>query len=309
MREPIDLQSLNRPVIAHGTQVGILFGLLLGGMLLAQVLAFLIMLPFLDFGNLDLNNPLNFQDPSTINALKAGQFIATIFSFIVPAWLFCLITRQPLFQFTGFSKNPGWKNAMLVPLLVVFSLPLIAWTAEVNKLLPLPEFLLSLEKDAEELTRVFLKSDGPFDLFINIMVVAVAASISEEVFFRGCLQKAFHGWTKNVHVAVWVTAIFFSAFHLQFHGFIPRMLLGGVMGYLFAWSGSLWVPILAHFINNGLGVAVNYLVQKEVLPATVETYGADPSDWLGIVTGTVMMLVTLLLIKRSNPGILSAGPT
>jgi len=100
-------------------------------------------------------------------------------------------------------------------------------------------------------------------LLVNLLMLAVIPAIGEEFIFRGCLQRLFNQLTKNHHIAIWLTAIIFSSIHLQFYGFIPRMLLGAMFGYLFVWSNSLWLPILGHFLNNATAVITAYVYQQQ----------------------------------------------
>ncbi len=299
--QPIDQQiPFGKGRMTYGSQVGVLAGLFGAGLVLSQIVVSVLLMTQLDLKNLDLSNLIDFNNPALLNSLKWGQFLAAVISFLLPAFIFTLIIREKFIPYLKVNKGPGVKNMLLIPILVVSSLPLIAFSAELNKLVPLPDFLVKMEENAETLTRAFLKSEGVFDLVINLIVVAVAAAVTEEVFFRGCLQRVFLGLVKNPHWAIWITAFMFSLLHFQFQGFIPRMLLGGVMGYLYFWTGSLWAPIFAHFVNNGLGVFVNYLVQKGAIPSDVETYGNSAADWVGVVTGTVVMVLVLFLIRKNS---------
>jgi membrane protease YdiL (CAAX protease family) len=96
------------------------------------------------------------------------------------------------------------------------------------------------------------------DLLLNLLVIAIVPAIGEELLFRGYLQQSFSNWLSNPHVAIIVTAVLFSAIHLHFQAFLPRFILGVLLGYLFYWSGSLWLPILAHFANNAQAVIISY---------------------------------------------------
>ena len=103
----------------------------------------------------------------------------------------------------------------------------------------------------------------------------------------------------NPHLAIWITAIIFSAIHLQFYGFIPRMLLGALLGYLFYWSGNLWLSILAHFVNNGFAVVVAYLINSNIISEDAETIGAgDHSIIIGM--SSLMLSSGLLFLVWKN---------
>src|SRR5690606_2422366 len=114
------------------------------------------------------------------------------------------------------------------------------------------------ELQMEKITEKILQVTSFSGLLLNLLVIAIIPAIGEELLFRGCLQPVFHRWTKNIHIAIWITAIIFSAIHVQFYGFIPRMLMGAVFGYMLYWGRSIWLPIIAHFINNATAVIYTF---------------------------------------------------
>ncbi|MFA5196683.1 MAG: CPBP family intramembrane glutamic endopeptidase, partial [Bacteroidales bacterium] len=141
--------------------------------------------------------------------------------------------------------------------------------------------------------------------FINILMIAVLPAIGEEFFFRGVLQRLLGEWFKNVHVAVIVTAVIFSAFHLQFYGFLPRFLLGMFLGYIFYWSGSLWVPIIVHFINNGLAVVVAWLSARGMVDFNFETFGSSDNLFVIISSGVIVAGLMFVLFLSKKPEVRS----
>src|SRR5690606_9164914 len=114
-------------------------------------------------------------------------------------------------------------------------------------------------------------------MVLAFVVVVVLPAIGEEIVFRGMIQNDFYRATRNAHLSIWITAILFSAIHLQFYGFFPRMFLGALFGYLYFWSGNLWMPVLAHFVNNGFTLISLYLYDKVVIPIVVDN--TQPSVW------------------------------
>jgi membrane protease YdiL (CAAX protease family) len=136
----------------------------------------------------------------------------------------------------------------------------------------LPEYLSGVQKwmrdsedKAEKLITLLLKMDTIFGVIANVIAVGLFTAIVEELMFRGCVQTIFVKWTGNVHAAVWITAILFSAFHMEFFGFLPRLLLGALFGYFAAWSGSVWPAVWGHFINNATAVVAVYLYQHKLV--------------------------------------------
>ncbi len=178
----------------------------------------------------------------------------------------------------------------------------VEWNASVH----LPGFLKgfeewarSREEYAEELTRYLTYFDNPLQFVLAFVVIAVLPAFGEEYVFRGLLQNEFKRWTGNIHVAIWVSAILFSGIHMQFFGFIPRVLLGALFGYLYAWSGNLLLPVLAHFVNNGFSLVVMYLHQLGYIDMDVESTESEP--WPIVLAFTA---VTALLLYRLRKEVL-----
>jgi membrane protease YdiL (CAAX protease family) len=155
----------------------------------------------------------------------------------------------------------------------------VQWNSELH----FPEFLRSFEEWAREkenyaaeLTAFMTEFESLGELMIALVVIALLPAIGEELVFRGLIQNELNRLTQNVHIAIWGSAILFSAFHLQFFGFVPRLLLGALFGYLYYWSGNLMMAMLAHFTNNAVAVLSLYYYQQGSLEYNVESTEAFP---------------------------------
>ena len=128
---------------------------------------------------------------------------------------------------------------------------------------------------AAEVTASMLTFDEAWQFPATLVIVALLPAACEELAFRGVIQPLVAKWTNNIHAAVWMAAFLFSAIHLQFHGFLPRMILGAGLGYLVVYSGSLWPAIAAHFFNNA-GAIIMAMVYG---PEWVQTEINSTSSW------------------------------
>ena len=229
--------------------------------------------------------PINHQ---ATEALKWFQFVQTIATFLIPPFIIAWLCSQEPKQWLQLDSKPAWWMVVSAIVIMVVALPGINLLADWNSRMSLPEWLKPLEElmrqqedAAQMLTERFLSGRGVELLVANIILLAFLPAFAEELTFRGMLQKLI----PNKHVAVWVVAILFSAIHFQFFGFVPRMLLGAMFGYMLVWTGSLWIPITMHFVNNVVTVVAYWIIFNNNLnPDTVETFGTGDTLWLGIVS-------------------------
>ena len=209
-------------------------------------------------------NMLEASDPVT--AIRIAQTLSTIGAFLVPALLFAYCYNRQWFDYNAANRRPNQTMVNMVLILSVTLLPVVGVLSAFNQsIMPqegaVAEFMRNMEEAANHILELVTSQRSSWDLITNILVFAVLAGICEEFFFQGSLQPLLMNWTKNPHVGILLTALIFSALHFQFYGFIPRFLLGVYLGYLFYWSRSLWLPILAHVLHNGLSIMVDYTLQ------------------------------------------------
>ncbi len=182
--------------------------------------------------------------------------------------------------------------------------PLIDLLSTWNQGLHLPEsmkaveqWMINSEKAAEITTNQLLNTSNWGGFIMNILIIAIMAGIGEELLFRGVLQKILINWTRNTHVGILCAAIIFSAIHFQFFGFFPRMILGMVLGYLYVWSKSIWVPIIAHALNNALTVTFtpNTFNKGNEFIETVS--GTQNNVWYALA-GTIIFVLSMWRIWK-----------
>lgn len=255
----------------------------------------------------DLSGINNYGDPNVIEGLKLFQLFSAIGLFIVPPLVYGIISSKKTVEVLSLNSLNKPINYMLIFLLMILSTPFISWIIELNANMVLPNFLSGIEQwmrasenQAEELTKAFLTFNGFGSLFYILIIVAVVPALGEELLFRGVLQKIFINWTKNAHLGIWITAIFFSALHLQFFGFFPRLLLGLLFGYIFWWSKSLWLPIVGHFINNGSVVIASYFYPDSIKEADISIFKESEYRLMFYVLSFIVSAFILFLIRKVN---------
>lgn len=232
------------------------------------------------FGFSEILSMGSFNDPQYVAASKLIQILGSLGTFILPAFLFSYLFEGDLFSYYGFRNRTGSVSLILVIAMMVAVIPFINYLAEINLKMEFPidgvdRLLRSLENEGEKVMRAFTGTRSPVGLMVNVLMIGVIAAIGEELIFRGLLQRLLHEMIRNVHVAIIITSILFSAFHFQFFSFLPRLVLGLVLGYLMHYGRSIWYPILAHFVNNIMGVIYYYFYARGSADDMLEEIGTS----------------------------------
>lgn len=238
--------------------------------------------------------------------------VQDVLAFIVPAIAaMAIFYRRPLHAMC-LDRAPGWKAIAIVVAFYILSLPAMNWIVSFNESMSLPEsmngieqLMRSLEDAAAETTKTLLDIHSIWELVPCVLVVGLMAGLSEEILFRGAMLRTMQDSRLGSHAVVWIVAIVFSAIHMQFYGFIPRMLLGVWLGYLLVWTRSLWVPIIAHTLNNSTVVVMSYLANKGVVAEDFGDHLGLPADggfpWLAMASVVVSVALAVWAHQQYKP--------
>lgn len=243
------------------------------------------------------------QNEANVSMLKFLQIMGTVGMFLVPAILFALL--KPFNKdFYRLKKKLNLQQILLAVLVVTFTFPLISLLIDWNMHLHLPWKELQKKIDDEQnandtMENIFLNMPSLGYFFFNLLLMAILPAICEELIFRGCAIHLFSKWFKNMHVAIWVSAAVFSFIHFQFYGFVPRMMLGALFGYLFYWSGTLWVPIFSHIIWNTYQLILSYMFQHNIGGINPDS-DAIISPLVVIVSTVIFVAALYLFFKKSK---------
>lgn len=279
-----------RSEISWGKRMAIFVGLWFASMLLSMILMAIV----IGIGGL------------TVRAVNISIVVQNVVMFALPAMAAAvLLTRAP-HDMLCTAKAPSLRFVTLVVLVAAASLPAMNWIVDWNQNLHLPESLQAVEqviRDAEEQamdqTRVLLGGTTVFALIVSLLTVGVLTGFGEEIFFRGALLRILQSKPMSAHLAIWITAIIFSAVHLQFLGFVPRMLLGAWFGYLLWWSRSLWVPVIAHALNNSVAVVSSYIYGVNSTDSPLDRIGLD-NEWVALASAVATALIIILFARTGR---------
>lgn len=194
-------------------------------------------------------------------SLRIATVVQDCVIFVLPAAITAVLIAPLPANFLGINQRIDMKQLLLAVAAMLVSIPAINWCVDFNENICLPESLKGVEdwmriheEDARNSVKILLGSSGIGSLIVDILIVGLLAGFSEEFLFRGAIQQLFTTAKINIHLSIWLTAFIFSAIHMQFFGFFPRLLLGAYFGYLLYWSRSLWLPVIIHALNNSIVV-------------------------------------------------------
>jgi membrane protease YdiL (CAAX protease family) len=257
--------------------------------------------------NIDLRPSVNFtfKDNNNPNVQRLAFVINTVVGFLLPAFAFAKMFDQPPMEKIGF-RSTRLENILLAVALIGVSLPMINTISIWNKGLHLPASMKATEDALQNMSRLYEEQISKVIamphagmLFINIIVMALLPGIAEELFFRGCMQQIFQRWFRNTWAAVIVTAVVFSVFHFDFYGFFPRIILGIVLGLVFAKTGSLYPGIMAHLFNNSMALVFTFAGQHSNLKKNYATEDLNIPAWTAIVS-LVLVIYLVTRLKRDH---------
>lgn len=288
----------------------ILFGFLCLGMVLATLIQIgLVAVALMKNGNLDIN-ALGSEMSSMMNSrsdwwlLIIMQGLSSIVLFILTALAYWWwVERKTVADFNS-RPVPAVPVFLFVFVLQLTFMPVNGYLTSINENIQLPPGLESIlkrmEESATEITEFLAKTDTLPQLLVNILVIGVIAGVGEELVFRGVVLRKLLKGLNNEHLAVWLSAIIFSAIHFQFYGFLPRVMLGALFGYLYVWTGNIRVPIAAHIFNNTVAVILYHLMHRGVVSPELEKMDTIPMPW--VVASTLAFVILLYTFYNREKG-------
>lgn len=242
-----------------------------------------------------------------ISGIYVNTIMQSVFAIALPAYLIVAWTNHKPVYYLKIINDGKLPSKMIFALLVfMVSYFFASFLAQLNKGMILPEsmknieeMMRSMEDAALETTDMLLSGKSLGSLIMNLVVVAGFASISEELFFRGALQQFIYEKLKNDHVSIWLTALVFSLVHFQFYGFLPRLFLGAILGYLFNYTQNLWAPILFHFLNNATVIILNFFWSDREWYKNLEETSVTPV-FTGIAIVSLVLTIALFWVYNNQ---------
>jgi len=288
------------PDVSPWTQLAILLLFLIVGNLIGA----LFMLGLGEWQGINVQEALSqITQENTVgpkNFIRVSTLINHLTTFVIPALLFAwFFYRKKWFTFLRLDRQIAALNIFLGIFFILATFPLAQWFFQLNKSIPLPEWANTIEDSAAGLVSGLLTMNSVGELLFNLLIIALIPALGEELLFRGVIQQKLAEWTRRPELAVWLAATLFSAMHLQFQGFLPRLLLGAALGYLLLWTKNIWIPILAHFFNNGMQIMVAYYAGDRLKGLEAEA-GTPEIPFATAIFSAIFVLAIGYTIRRYN---------
>ena len=264
--------------------------LILGGMISFSIAAVLLDIPFSGLQSALLQ-------PKNASIAQFANALASVIAFGLPGIVVAFFSKDKLVSELGFVRIKNWNQIGLVTLIAITGLFLSGALGDLTEKIPIPVALKNwatqMEDQYKKALYAMTQMKSVLDLLFAIIAVAVVPAIVEELFFRASLQKILMDWTGKPYVAIIVTAVIFSAFHFSYFGFLSRMSLGIILGIIYYYTKTIWLPMLMHFINNGIGITILYFVRNDPKKMDAVIDGNLPFYWVAVA----ILIVTVLCKK------------
>lgn len=286
------MSKSTHPLMQLLVMVAISMGMMVVTSLLTGVAAFLALLSGGD-GSLTM----------TREFLMWTQAITPLLTFAMPV----LITTAIYYRgrqrdyYKPYFGGSHWLAGLAAVVVMLLMTPFIEWLSEWNdhwNLGALGESLRSLQDTTEGVLDTITETRTVGGLLANLVVIALIPAVTEELFFRCGIQNLLARWTKNHHIAIWITAAIFSLAHAEIFSFMPRLLMGAMLGYFYVYGGSVLPNMLAHFVNNAVVVLACWLVARMGLDIDIDHPFA--TGWLLTASCTLaaLLLFAVTFVKR-----------
>lgn len=279
--------------------------------MVVMIAAVLLAIPVLGFDRLiGALSGADLYDEGNIMVLKYIQTVQSLGMFVFPPLVIGWLFEGDFRRYLSMDRPVTGRMSGLAVTGLILAIPAVSFIGFLNQEMSLPAWLAGvegwmrgMEEQAEIVIERFMDVKTTGGLLFNLLMIAVIPALGEEFLFRGAIQQIFTKMTRNYHWGIWISAFLFSALHFQFFGFVPRLLLGALFGYFLVYSGSIWVPVLVHFLNNAVGVLAMHFgsePQSQLERLIDPDYSAGYLNYIPLAAISLMCSVALLWYMKSQ---------
>ena len=236
----------------------------------------------------------NYNDGRLAMLIRGMQIIQFITLFLIPTFLCAWFFSTDSKKYLGLKMPSNLTYFLVGSAVMILAIPAVNFLGELNRNVQFPtgleKWLKTQEADAGKTIKALLSKHSIKDLVLNIICIAGLAAIGEELLFRGIAQRLLIKLFKSPWAGIIISAFIFSAMHMQFYGFLPRFVLGILLGVVYWYSGSLWTAILAHFVYDAVLIVAAYFN-----PEMLNEENSVKLASMALVATISLTLITLLV--------------
>jgi len=269
--------------------------MVLGGLITFSMVAAILHVPFSEIQSF-------LYRPEYTSITQIANAFASIIGFGVPALVVAYFTKGTFASNLGFKPITNEKQVGIVILLAFTGLILSGALGDLTNKITfstnIRNWATNLEAQYKKALMAMTQMRTIWDLLLAIVAIAVVPAILEELYFRATLQKIITDWSGKPLLAIIITAILFSAFHFSYFGFLSRMTLGIVLGFIYHYTKTIWLPILMHFVNNAIGVSALYAVRNN--PKKIDQVMDADLTYYWVIIGLIALFILFKQLKKTT---------
>lgn len=240
-------------------------------------------------------------EPHLADQLKKFNAISIAVLYLIPALAFAYLAYPKPDEYLGLNISFKTHHVLWAITLLLISLPFTSLLEEWSRHIPALGNSKELDEQYNQQMMAMLHGKRSIDLLSNIFFMCIAPAIIEELFFRGAMQQVLLNWMRlTPFAAILIVAVCFSAFHGQLSGFIPRVYLGLLLGLTYYYSGSIYLTMIMHFLNNFITVYLFYLYRSGLSSLDLMKL-PDMNLILGIGSGIASIGLVYMFYKDRKP--------
>lgn len=232
--------------------------------------------------------------------------IQGLLAFVFPTLLTWILTSSEPAVSIGLREQVSGRLWLWIISLYIIAYPALCQTVFWNEHMSFPDSMAGLEatwrkweEAGAKTTNEILSVSSIGAMIVNVLIVGLFTGFAEEMFFRAGFQKLMIQSGLHPGIAIWLAALIFSAVHMQFFGFVPRLLLGAMFGYVYYRTGSIWASALLHGINNSIVVVSTWLAALGIISENVDDIFINASGfpWIFVASSAITIIFLIYTAK------------
>src|SRR5215831_5058327 len=229
-----------------------------------------------------------------------GIWFTEVFAFLGAGWILLRRAGEDPLSYVGANRFDPMEGLLGFALGAANFIGVVVPLQYLQQPL-IPQWL----KDQFDASRLF-QNQRPVEIVLIVLAISTAAPFCEEFVFRGIIQN---GLTTRFRprVALVMTAVLFSAYHLDPVGFVARVELGVLFGALYQRSGTIWPGAMAHAANNLVSASL-FLIAQRVAAPTQEEPARQSVALLSLIGLTLMGALWRAVTRRHPESLDSIAP-